>query len=81
MQIEGISAFITGGASGLGAATARTLSERGASVVIYDLPKSPGAEVAKSIGDRARFIPGDVRDEDEVAAALTGTRWSGFLTG
>jgi NAD(P)-dependent dehydrogenase (short-subunit alcohol dehydrogenase family) len=70
MQIDGISAFITGGASGLGAATARYLAERGASVILYDLPKSAGAEVAKSIGDRARFIPGDVRDEDEVAAAL-----------
>jgi len=70
MQIEGISAFITGGASGLGAATARLLAERGASVVLFDLASSPGAEVAASIGDRARFVPGDVRDEDAVTAAL-----------
>ena len=70
MQIDGISAFITGGASGLGEATAHLLAERGSSVVIYDLPRSAGAEVAKSIGERARFVPGDVCDENEVAAAL-----------
>ena len=50
MQIEGITAFITGGASGLGEATARLFSERGANVALYDLPRSKGAELEKQIG-------------------------------
>lgn len=70
MQIEGITAFITGGASGLGEATARLLAERGANVALYDLPRSKGAELEKQIGSAARFLPGDVTDEAQVNAAL-----------
>ncbi len=73
MQIEGITAFITGGASGLGEATARLLSERGANVALYDLPRSKGADVEKQIGSAARFLPGDVTDEAQVNAALDET--------
>ena len=70
MQIEGITAFITGGASGLGEATARLLAERGANVALYDLPRSKGADIEKQIGSAARFLPGDVTDEAQVNAAL-----------
>lgn len=70
MQIEGSTAFVTGGASGLGEATARLLAERGARVTLFDLPDSRGAEVARAIGAAARFAPGDVRDETQVSAAL-----------
>ena len=70
MQIDGIGAFVTGGASGLGEATARELQRRGARVAIYDLPRSKGAELAVELGDGARFIPGDVTDESQVQAAL-----------
>lgn len=70
MQIDGITAFVTGGASGLGEATARALVERGARVAIYDLPRSKGAELEKALGERARFLPGDVTDEAQVEAAL-----------
>ena len=70
MQIDGATAFITGGASGLGEATARALAERGASVTICDLQRSQGADVAKSMG--ARFAPGDVTDEAEMVEALDG---------
>jgi NAD(P)-dependent dehydrogenase (short-subunit alcohol dehydrogenase family) len=70
MQIQGITAFVTGGASGLGAATVRTLVQRGAHVAIYDLPRSKGAELAKELGDAACFVPGDVTDEAQVATAL-----------
>jgi NAD(P)-dependent dehydrogenase (short-subunit alcohol dehydrogenase family) len=70
MRISGISAIVTGGASGLGGATARRLAEMGASVTIVDLPSSGGAAVAAEIGDAARFAAADVTDEAEVSAAV-----------
>ena len=70
MQLDGAVAVITGGASGLGLATARKLTAEGAAVVLIDLPGSAGAEIAAELGDRARFSPGDVTAEDDVAAAL-----------
>jgi NAD(P)-dependent dehydrogenase (short-subunit alcohol dehydrogenase family) len=70
MQIAGSGAFVTGGASGLGEATARLLAQRGARVALFDLPRSAGAEVEKSIGTAARFLPGDVTDPASVEAAL-----------
>jgi len=70
MQLEGIGAFVTGGASGLGEATARLLAARGAKVAIFDLPRSKGAEVAKEIGPAALFVDGDVTSEEQVAVAL-----------
>jgi NAD(P)-dependent dehydrogenase (short-subunit alcohol dehydrogenase family) len=70
MQLEGIGAFVTGGASGLGEATARLLAARGAKVAIFDLPRSKGAEVAKEIGPAALFVDGDVTSEEQVAGAL-----------
>lgn len=73
MQIDGSTAFVTGGASGLGEATVRELVRRGARVTIYDLPRSNGAALAKELGDAARFAPGDVTDESQVQAALDGT--------
>jgi NAD(P)-dependent dehydrogenase (short-subunit alcohol dehydrogenase family) len=70
MRISGISALVTGGASGLGWATARRLAEMGASVTIVDLPSSGGAAVAAEIGDTARFAAADVTDEAAVSAAV-----------
>ena len=46
MRVQGLSALVTGGASGLGLATATLLAERGARVVLLDLPSSPGEEAA-----------------------------------
>lgn len=63
-------ALVTGGASGLGQATARRLHDAGAAVVILDLASSPGAALASSLGRRARFVAADVRDEDQVRAAV-----------
>ncbi|WP_411734247.1 SDR family NAD(P)-dependent oxidoreductase [Paeniglutamicibacter sp.] len=68
MIINGASVVVTGGASGLGAATARRLTDDGAKVVILDLPTSAGAEVAAELG--ATFVPADVTDPDSVNAAL-----------
>src|SRR5687767_11754484 len=70
MQTEGLVALITGGASGLGRATAEALLAVGASVVLADLPKSDGEAVASAIGDRAIFAPTDVTDTEQVEAAV-----------
>jgi NAD(P)-dependent dehydrogenase (short-subunit alcohol dehydrogenase family) len=69
MQLEDVVAVVSGGASGLGRATIERLVADGASVVILDLPTSAGAELAAELGPHARFAPGDVRDEHDVAAA------------
>ncbi|WP_329431802.1 MULTISPECIES: 3-hydroxyacyl-CoA dehydrogenase [unclassified Streptomyces] len=69
MQINaGSSALVTGGASGLGRATAERLAANGARVVIFDLATSDGEAVAKEIG--ATFVPGDVTSEADVTAAV-----------
>jgi NAD(P)-dependent dehydrogenase (short-subunit alcohol dehydrogenase family) len=68
MDIEGSVAVITGGASGLGLATALTLSAAGARVVIIDLPSAPGDERAAEFG--GVFAAADVTDEAQVSAAL-----------
>ncbi|MGB4779476.1 SDR family NAD(P)-dependent oxidoreductase [Microbacterium sp.] len=68
MEIAGASALVTGGASGLGLATARRLADQGAHVVVVDLPSSPGAERAAELG--GTFAPADVTDPEQVAAAV-----------
>ena len=70
MKIEGNIALVTGGASGLGLATARKLHAAGASVVILDLPASDGQEIAAGMAARAAFVPGDVTSPGDVDAAL-----------
>ena len=83
MDIKGSLALITGGASGLGAATARRLFDAGASVVLIDLPSSAGEAFAAELnaaasnsptgsgaGRTAVFAPADVTNEAEVQAAV-----------
>jgi 3-hydroxyacyl-CoA dehydrogenase/3-hydroxy-2-methylbutyryl-CoA dehydrogenase len=70
MRIEGASALVAGGASGLGAATARRLHGAGAAVVIADLNPETGKALASELGDRARFVQADVADEDAVRSAV-----------
>ncbi|MCG7207417.1 SDR family NAD(P)-dependent oxidoreductase [Streptomyces arenae] len=71
MDVNGSSALVTGGASGLGLAAVRGLLDAGAAgVVIADLPGSQGETVAKELGDRVRFSPADVRDETAIGTAL-----------
>jgi NAD(P)-dependent dehydrogenase (short-subunit alcohol dehydrogenase family) len=79
VQISGITALVTGGASGLGLASAKRLVASGASVVIADLPTSPGEEVAKELGASAVFAPTDVTDTDQVEAALDAAEKFGPL--
>lgn len=68
MEIRGAAAIVTGGASGLGGATATMLASRGASVTILDLQTDVGQSHAEKIG--ALFVRTDVADEDSVANAL-----------
>jgi NAD(P)-dependent dehydrogenase (short-subunit alcohol dehydrogenase family) len=70
MDLTGGSAVITGGASGLGLATAKALIRREVPVVIIDLPTSAGEAVSKELGELAQFSPADVRDENAVSTAL-----------
>jgi NAD(P)-dependent dehydrogenase (short-subunit alcohol dehydrogenase family) len=68
MNIDGISALVTGGASGLGLATALRFQNAGAELTILDLDSSPGAQVADQHG--FGWAAGDVRDADAVNGAL-----------
>ncbi len=68
MKLDGGSAIVTGGASGLGLAAAQRFLDRGVPTVIVDLPSSNGQAVAKDIG--AVFAPADVTDPEAVDAAL-----------
>ena len=79
MELTGAVALITGGASGLGAATARRLYDGGASVVLVDLPQSAGGAYAKELGERAVFAPADVTSEADVQAAVEAAAGLGPL--
>ena len=70
MRIEGRSALVAGGASGLGAATARRLHAAGASVVIADLNAEKGEALAAELGGRATFVEADVTAEGAVQGAV-----------
>jgi NAD(P)-dependent dehydrogenase (short-subunit alcohol dehydrogenase family) len=70
MELKDAVALVTGGASGLGLATAQRLAAGGARVVVVDLPGSDGDRVAEQVGEGAVFAPADVTDEAAVAAAL-----------
>jgi len=71
MDIAGSTTAITGGASGLGLATAEHLSAAGGNVALLDLPRSAGAERAAALGPNAIFLPCDVTSAEQVDEALT----------
>ena len=68
MDVNGVAAIVTGGASGLGGATAARLAKAGAKVTIFDLNAELGTAYAKAIG--GHFIPLNVTDEAAVEAAI-----------
>src|ERR1700733_5030732 len=68
MDINGASAIVTGGASGIGAAVARQLAAKGAKVVVADLNSEKGEELANQIG--GVFAPVDVTKSDQIKAAI-----------
>ncbi|MDQ7908014.1 SDR family NAD(P)-dependent oxidoreductase [Phytohabitans sp. ZYX-F-186] len=78
-DLTGAAALVTGGASGLGRATAASLVDAGATVVLADLPGSPGAATAEELGPRAVFCPTDVTAEEDVQRAVDTAAAAGPL--
>ena len=72
MQLEGLGGLISGGASGLGEASARLLVERGARVAIVDVDAERGEALAGELGEGAACFRADVTDEEELRAAIDG---------
>jgi len=74
MNLDNQTAIVTGGASGIGAATCRVLADRGASVVVADLSADDGEELADAITEKqsgdATFVETDVSDEDAVVGMV-----------
>jgi NAD(P)-dependent dehydrogenase (short-subunit alcohol dehydrogenase family) len=79
MNLDGLTALVTGGASGLGLAAARRLVGEGCHVVIMDLPSSRGRDVTEELGGKTVFSPGDVTSPDDVSAAVTAAEEMGPL--
>ncbi|CAH2600723.1 SDR family NAD(P)-dependent oxidoreductase [Rhodovastum atsumiense] len=80
MRIENRVFLVSGGASGLGAATVRALAAAGARVVIADLAREAGLALAAELGERARFVATDVTSaaDGEAAVALARTAFGGL---
>ena len=70
MKSYDVAAVVTGGASGLGEATVRALSDRGAAVTILDLDETRGRALAAELGGHTTFVRTDVTDEASVQAAV-----------
>ncbi|MEG9225419.1 3-hydroxyacyl-CoA dehydrogenase [Aeromicrobium sp. Sec7.5] len=78
MDISHTVALVTGGASGLGRATVEALVAKGAKAVVLDLPGA-GDDVATALGDAVRVVGADVRDADQVQAAIDAAAELGEL--
>ncbi|XP_014369859.2 3-hydroxyacyl-CoA dehydrogenase type-2 isoform X2 [Papilio machaon] len=72
-MLKGLVGLVTGGASGLGRATAEMIVKQGGRVVICDLPSSSGQETAKQLGENAAFAPLNVTSKEDVQNALQTT--------
>ncbi len=73
MKMRDALALVTGGASGLGAATARRFVENGARVVVLDRDEEKGHALSSELGDEARFCQSDVTSEEAIEQALAYT--------
>ena len=69
-RLDGKVALVTGAASGIGEGTVQRFVAEGARVVMADLQEDKGREVAKSLGDAARFVRCDVTNEADIEAAV-----------
>jgi len=74
VRITGNSFLVAGGASGLGAATARRLAAAGANVAIADLQGDPDASLMGEFGPRVIFVSADVTNEEQVSGAIAAAR-------
>ena len=81
MKIDGSVFLVTGGASGLGAATSRMLVANGAKVVLADLREDEGMALAAELGSQAKFVRTDVTDEASIVAAVDAATALGELRG
>jgi NAD(P)-dependent dehydrogenase (short-subunit alcohol dehydrogenase family) len=79
VDITGRTALVSGGGSGLGAATARMVVAAGGSVVLADVDAERGKQVADELGTPARFVRTDVTDEDSVREAVAAATEAGEL--
>ena len=70
MQIQGKNAVVTGGASGLGAATVRMLVKNGARVVIADINEKSAAELTQELGAAVTFVKTDVTNEEQMRSTV-----------
>ncbi len=73
MDIKGKTAIVTGGASGLGEATARLYAQLGARVAIFDLDEARGKAIAKELGDQVIYCQVNVVDESSIKTAIAAT--------
>ena len=73
MDLQDKVAFITGGASGLGLATAENFVSAGARVILFDLNEDKAQQAAGELGSNATWATGDVADEESVLAAIKKT--------
>ncbi len=82
MEIKGKTFFISGGGSGLGAATALALVEAGGKVVIADISEENGNKLVAELGEeKSKFVKADVSDEESVQAAVDAAVGFGELRG
>src|SRR5262245_15866617 len=80
MNIKGKTALVSGGASGLGAATVRMLAAQGAKVIIADVNDNAGSKLAQELGSAVAFVKTDVTQSDQVRAAVAeaGSKFGGL---
>lgn len=71
MDLSAVSALVTGGASGLGEATVRALTAKGATVTIVDLAAEKGAALAAELGGGTSFVCADVTDSEAISSAVS----------
>ena len=81
MEIQNSVFVVTGGGSGLGAATARMIVEKGGKVVLADVNKEAGEALAAELGANARFVATDVTGEESAKAAFAAAVELGTLRG
>ena len=81
MQIKGNVFVVTGGGSGLGAATARMIVAAGGKVVLADVNAAAGSALAAELGENARFVATDVANEESARGAFAAAQELGTLRG
>lgn len=79
MNLNGITALVTGGASGLGLGAAQRLVREGANVVLLGRPSSRGERAAVELGGKTVFVAGDVTSPEDVSAAVAAAEAIGPL--